>query len=105
MQQNLKAPETGPSHMLVIALMTARAISIQLPPGSGGSDCRLDLAGLAEASCAVACAVSEEVVLIIVTNFRSRRRWRLPGSRIRAGPARRAAGPGSGTREAARVLA
>jgi molybdate transport system ATP-binding protein len=68
-QRNLK-DETGRSNgMHVVDLLTGHAISICQPLGAGAMACKLDPAGLAEASVAVTRAVSEDVALIIVNKF------------------------------------
>ena len=68
-QQNLR-DETGRSNgMQVIDLLTGREISICQPLGRGATACKLDPAGLAEASVAVARAIVEDVALIIVNKF------------------------------------
>jgi molybdate transport system ATP-binding protein len=53
--------------MLVTDLLTGRDISICQPLGSG--ECKLDPAGLADASLAVSRAVTEDAELIIVNKF------------------------------------
>jgi molybdate transport system ATP-binding protein len=68
-QRNLK-DETGRSNgMHVVDLLTGRAISICQPLGSGAMACKLDPAGLAEASVAVTRAIAEDVALVIVNKF------------------------------------
>jgi ABC-type sulfate/molybdate transport systems ATPase subunit len=68
-QRNLK-DETGRSNgMHVVDLLTGHAISICQPLGAGAMACKLDPAGLAEASVAVTRALSEDVALIIVNKF------------------------------------
>lgn len=68
-QRNLK-DETGRSNgMHVIDLMTGSEISICQPLGSGATACKLDPAGLAEASLAVSRAIAGDVALIIVNKF------------------------------------
>ena len=68
-QRNLK-DETGRSNgMHVIDLMTGGEISICQPLGSGATACKLDPAGLAEASLAVSRAIAGDVALIIVNKF------------------------------------
>ncbi len=68
-QRNLK-DETGRSAgMLVLDLMTGREISICQPLGRESTACKLDPAGLAEASLAVAHAIAEDAALIIVNKF------------------------------------
>jgi len=68
-QRNLK-DETGRSNgMHVIDLSTGRQISICQPLGSGATACKLDPAGLAEASLAVSRAIADDAALIIVNKF------------------------------------
>lgn len=68
-QRNLK-DETGRSAgMHVIDLMTGREISICQALGRDSAACKLDPAGLAEASLAVAHAIAEGAELIIVNKF------------------------------------
>jgi molybdate transport system ATP-binding protein len=68
-QRNLK-DETGRSNgMHVVDLMTGGEISICQPLGSGAIACKLDPAGLAEASLAVSRAIAGDVALIIVNKF------------------------------------
>jgi nucleoside-triphosphatase THEP1 len=68
-QRNLKDDSGRPTGMQVIDLMTGREISICQPLGSGSSACKLDPAGLAEASLAVTRAIAHEVALVIVNKF------------------------------------
>jgi molybdate transport system ATP-binding protein len=68
-QRNLKDESGRSNGMLVIDLMTSREISICQPLGRGATACKLDPAGLAEASLAVSRAVAEETDLIIVNKF------------------------------------
>jgi molybdate transport system ATP-binding protein len=68
-QRNFK-DETGRQYgMEVIDLLTERPISICQPLGSGSTACKLDTAGLAEASRAVSHAIEQDVALIIVNKF------------------------------------
>jgi molybdate transport system ATP-binding protein len=68
-QRNLK-DDTGRSNgMLVVDLLTGHEISICQPLGSGATACKLDPAGLTEASLAVSRAIAEDVALIIVNKF------------------------------------
>ncbi|WP_349629915.1 DUF2478 domain-containing protein [Bradyrhizobium sp. G127] len=68
-QRNLK-DETGRSNgMHVVDLMTGGEISICQPLGSGAMACKLDPAGLADASLAVSRAIAGDVALIIVNKF------------------------------------
>jgi molybdate transport system ATP-binding protein len=55
--------------MQVIDLLTGRPISICQPLGTGAMACKLDPAGLAEASLAISRAIVENVALIIVNKF------------------------------------
>lgn len=55
--------------MSLIDLMNGREISISQPLGAKSDACRLDPAGLAEASVAVRRAVDERVELVIVNKF------------------------------------
>ena len=57
------------SGMHVIDLAPGRNISICQPLGSGATACKLDPAGLAEASIAVSRAVAEDAALVIVNKF------------------------------------
>jgi len=68
-QRNLKDEAGRLNGMLVIDLMTGRDISICQPLGSSATACKLDPAGLAEASLAVSRAIAEDVELIIVNKF------------------------------------
>jgi molybdate transport system ATP-binding protein len=68
-QRNLKSEAGRQAGMLVIDLMTGREISICQALGSGATACKLDPAGLAEASLAVTRAVEDEVALVIVNKF------------------------------------
>ena len=68
-QRNLKNDAGRSNGMNVIDLMTGRQISICQPLGSGAMACKLDPAGLAEASIAVSRAITEDVALIIVNKF------------------------------------
>jgi molybdate transport system ATP-binding protein len=68
-QLNLKDEAGRPNGMQVVDLATGRSISICQPLGSGATACKLDPAGLAEASQAVSRAVAEDSALIIVNKF------------------------------------
>jgi len=68
-QRNLKDDAGRPNGMLVIDLLTGREISICQPLGRGATACKLDPAGLAEASIAVSRAIAEDAALIIVNKF------------------------------------
>ena len=68
-QRNLKDDAGRPTGMLVVDLLTGRDISICQPLGRGATACKLDPAGLAEASLAVSRAVAEDAALIIVNKF------------------------------------
>ena len=68
-QRNLKDQAGRSNGMQVIDLLTGRAISICQPLGAGAMACKLDPAGLAEASVAVSRAIAEDVALIIVNKF------------------------------------
>ncbi len=68
-QRNLKDAAGRPNGMEVIDLMTGREISICQPLGRGATACKLDPAGLAEASLAVSGAIAKDVALIIVNKF------------------------------------
>ena len=68
-QRNLKDEAGRSNGMHVIDLLTGRAISICQPLGAGAMACKLDPAGLAEASVAVTRAIAEDVALIIVNKF------------------------------------
>lgn len=68
-QRNLKDQAGRSNGMQVVDLLTGRAISICQPLGAGAMACKLDPAGLAEASVAVSRAIAEDVALIIVNKF------------------------------------
>jgi molybdate transport system ATP-binding protein len=68
-QRNLKDDAGRANGMLVIDLLTGRKISICQPLGRGATACKLDPAGLAEASLAVTRAIAEDAALIIVNKF------------------------------------
>lgn len=68
-QRNLKDDRGRQVGMRVIDLMSGREISICQPLGRGASACKLDSAGLAEASLAVTRAIEGEVALIVVNKF------------------------------------
>lgn len=68
-QRNLKDDAGRPNGMYVVDLMTGHQISICQPLGSGAMACKLDSAGLAEASIAVSRGIAEDVALIIVNKF------------------------------------
>jgi molybdate transport system ATP-binding protein len=68
-QRNVKDGAGCQVGMQAIDLMTGRAISICQPLGSGAMACKLDAAGLAEASVAVACAIKQHVDLIVINKF------------------------------------
>ncbi|MGP0061210.1 MAG: DUF2478 domain-containing protein [Beijerinckiaceae bacterium] len=68
-QRNLKNDAGRQVGMQVIDLMTGAEISICQALGSGATACKLDPAGLAEASLAVTRAVEDEVALVIVNKF------------------------------------
>ena len=68
-QRNLKDDAGRSSGMHVVDLSTGRQISICQPLGTGATACKLDPAGLAEASLAVSRAVAENAALIIVNKF------------------------------------
>ena len=68
-QRNLKDEAGRSSGMHVIDLSTGRSISICQPLGSGATACKLDPAGLAEASIAVSRAVTADAELVIVNKF------------------------------------
>jgi molybdate transport system ATP-binding protein len=55
--------------MHAVDLLTGREISICQPLGRGATACKLDPAGLAEASLAVSRAITEDAALIIVNKF------------------------------------
>jgi len=67
-QRNLR-DANGKTGMLAVDLMTGREISICQPLGSGAMACKLDAGGLAEASVAVARAISAEVDLLVINKF------------------------------------
>jgi molybdate transport system ATP-binding protein len=68
-QRNLKDAAGRANGMHVIDLSTGRQISICQPLGSGATACKLDPAGLAEASLAVSRAIADDAALIIVNKF------------------------------------
>jgi molybdate transport system ATP-binding protein len=68
-QRNLKDDAGRSNGMLVVDLLTGREISICQPLGGGTTACKLDPAGLTEASIAVSRAIAEDVALIIVNKF------------------------------------
>jgi molybdate transport system ATP-binding protein len=68
-QRNLRDEAGRPNGMHVVDLSTGRNISICQPLGAGATSCKLDPAGLAEASLAVSGAVADDVALIIVNKF------------------------------------
>jgi molybdate transport system ATP-binding protein len=68
-QRNLRDEAGRSNGMHVVDLSTGRQISICQPLGTGATACKLDPAGLAEASLAVSRAVAEDVALIIVNKF------------------------------------
>jgi molybdate transport system ATP-binding protein len=68
-QRNLKDEAGRPNGMLVIDLLTGREISICQTLGRGATACKLDPAGLAEASLAVSRAITDDVALIIVNKL------------------------------------
>jgi molybdate transport system ATP-binding protein len=68
-QRSLKDAAGRSNGMHVIDLATGRQISICQPLGSGAMACKLDPAGLAEASLAVSRAIAEDAALIIVNKF------------------------------------
>jgi hypothetical protein len=68
-QRNVDVGMGVPRAMQLIDLMTARTISISQLRGRNSTGCRLDPAGLADASSAVTRAVDDGVVLIIVNKF------------------------------------
>jgi nucleoside-triphosphatase THEP1 len=68
-QRNLKDDAGRPNGMHVVDLSTGRQISICQPLDTGATACKLDPAGLAEASLAVSRAVAENAALIIVNKF------------------------------------
>jgi molybdate transport system ATP-binding protein len=68
-QRNLKDEAGRSNGMLVVDLMNGREISICQPLGRGATACKLDPAGLAEASLAVSRAIADDADLIIVNKF------------------------------------
>jgi molybdate transport system ATP-binding protein len=68
-QRNHRDEDGRANGMDVVDLLTGREISICLPLGRGATACKLDPAGLAEASLAVSRAVAEDVALIIINKF------------------------------------
>jgi molybdate transport system ATP-binding protein len=68
-QRNLKDEAGRSNGMLVVDLMNGREISICQPLGRGATACKLDPAGLAEASLAISQAIAENAALIIVNKF------------------------------------
>jgi nucleoside-triphosphatase THEP1 len=68
-QRNLKDEFGRQIGIYLIDLSTGRQISICQPLGTGATACKLDPAGLAEASLAVSRAVAEDAELIIVNKF------------------------------------
>ncbi|HEY0330014.1 MAG TPA: DUF2478 domain-containing protein [Rhodopseudomonas sp.] len=68
-QRNTKDDTGKIRGMRVIDLMTGRGIGISQALGSGSGACKLDSAGLAEASRAVQNAVDADLSLIIVNKF------------------------------------
>ena len=68
-QRNVKDSGGCQVAMRAIDLMTSREISICQPLGSGAMACKLDAAGLAEASVAVARAIEADVDLIVINKF------------------------------------
>lgn len=69
-QTNRKAAAEGPcAAMQLTDLMTQRIIPIAQPLGAGAAACRLDPAGLAEASLAVNRAIDAGVSLVVVNKF------------------------------------
>jgi len=68
-QRNIKDEAGRSNGMHVVDLSTGRQISICQPLGTGATACKLDPAGLAEASLAVSRAVAEGAELIIVNKF------------------------------------
>ena len=104
-QRNLKDEAGRSNGMHVIDLATGRQISICQPLGSGATACKLDPAGLAEASLAVARAVADDVALIIVNKF-SKQEAAGHGlrSEARRGDYRRRPGADGGARKMLRRL-
>lgn len=68
-QRNIKDGSGCQVGMQAIDLMTGREISICQPLGSGAMACKLDSAGLAEASVAVARAIAQDVDLVVINKF------------------------------------
>jgi molybdate transport system ATP-binding protein len=68
-QRNVKDDAGRANGMLVIDLLTGREISICQTLGRGATACKLDPAGLAEASFAISHAIADDVALIIVNKF------------------------------------
>ena len=68
-QRNLKDDSGRSNGMHVVDLLTGHAISICQPLGAGAIACKLDPAGLAEASVAVTHAIAADVALVIVNKF------------------------------------
>ena len=68
-QRNIKDGGGCQVGMQAIDLMTGREISICQPLGSGAMACKLDAAGLADASVAVASAIAQDVDLIVINKF------------------------------------
>jgi molybdate transport system ATP-binding protein len=68
-QRNLKDESGRSNGMYVIDLSTGQQISICQPLGAGATACKLDPAGLAEASLSVSHAITEGAELIIVNKF------------------------------------
>ncbi len=68
-QRNVKDASGKRQSMQAVDLLTGREISICQALGSGAMACKLDAAGLAEASVAVARAISEEVDLLVINKF------------------------------------
>ena len=68
-QRNVKEGGGCQVGMQAVDLMSGREISICQPLGSGAMACKLDAAGLAEASVAVARAIEADVDLIVINKF------------------------------------
>ena len=68
-QRNQKDPHGKLATMRVIDLLTGREIGISQALGAGSHACKLDAAGLAEASQAVTNAIAGAVNLVIVNKF------------------------------------
>jgi len=68
-QRNLKDDAGRPYGMHVTDLLTSQQISICQPLGTGAMACKLDPAGIAEASLAISRAIAEDAALIIVNKF------------------------------------